>query len=225
MPAGDSKKPFVQVSTQPTTAIAGVDTDEVDVGLVRSRLGQKTNEKTYEPVLINDDKARISEMLKEQTGHKRNPLAPSSRLRIVPPLVQSDNHIGMILFGRRSKCQLAHMLDPTHQSAFTHYRAVARAGLSMNEMGRLLAVAVAGARRDSSGGGVGCGVLGRALLGESAGASDDTCHSLAASLMIWVSSFPLGTSSRVCWIRVRSLTMSPSGGQVLAARVLGEPHV
>jgi hypothetical protein len=44
----------------------------------------------------------------------------------------------------------------------------------MNETGRLLAVAVA--RRDSSGGGAGCGVLGRALLGESAGASDDMCQ-------------------------------------------------
>jgi hypothetical protein len=62
-----------------------------------------------------------------------NSLAPSSGLRFTPLLVKSDNHIEMIIFDRRSKYQLAHILALTHQSAFTQYRAVARPGETLND--------------------------------------------------------------------------------------------
>lgn len=63
--ADDSEEPFVQVSTQPTASIAGVNADKVDVGLFRPGLRQKANEESSEPVLVEHNEARICEVLKE----------------------------------------------------------------------------------------------------------------------------------------------------------------
>ncbi len=119
--AGDGKKSFVQLSTQPTTAVAGFDADKVDVGLVRFRLGQKANEETYEPILINYHQARIGEMLKEQTGHKRCPVTAASRGAIIPPRIKTSKDIDMVPFGRRSIRQSAHVPDPMQQVSLVHY--------------------------------------------------------------------------------------------------------
>ena len=72
-------------------------------------MGEESDEKSNEAVLVDEDDACVGEVLKEQPGDKRRPLSPSCLCRLVPPPVEGTDDIDVIVFGRRSKRQLAHI--------------------------------------------------------------------------------------------------------------------